>query len=223
MYSVTYEAKGSVLEIIFLESVDSTQRYLIEKLKTSELAAPIAVVANRQEAGVGSRGNRWEGLEGNLFLSFAQKIGDLPQDLPLASASIYFSFLLKDVLSSVGSAVWLKWPNDFYLQSRKIGGTITSKIQENLVCGMGLNLVCAPEGFGVLDIPIERSLLLDLFFRALKSPPSWKQIFSKYELEFERSKAFHAHVEGGQVALDNAMLCEDGSLEINTKRVYCLR
>jgi len=39
------------------------------------------------------------GGEGNLFLSFVVDINSLPSDLPIASASIYFSYIIKEVLS----------------------------------------------------------------------------------------------------------------------------
>jgi len=59
------------LTIFWLESVDSTQRYLKDALQNRELSAPVAVVAERQSSGQGSRGNHWEGVEGNLFAASA--------------------------------------------------------------------------------------------------------------------------------------------------------
>ena len=98
-----------------VESVDSTQTYLKSKIKANEISAPHAVVANMQTSGLGSRDNLWEGLEGNLFLSFAMKLDSLPKDLKLESASIYFSYILKMTLSELNSKVLIKWPNDFYI------------------------------------------------------------------------------------------------------------
>jgi len=37
------------------------------------------------------------GGEGNLFLSFVVDMNSLPSDLPIASASIYFSYIIKEV------------------------------------------------------------------------------------------------------------------------------
>ncbi|MGL2694058.1 biotin--[acetyl-CoA-carboxylase] ligase, partial [Helicobacter pylori] len=42
------------------ESLPSTQTYLLEKLKSNELKAPVLVLAKNQSAGIGSRGNIWE-------------------------------------------------------------------------------------------------------------------------------------------------------------------
>jgi len=54
------------------------------------------VITDTQTQGVGSRGNRWESLDGNLFVSFCLSLDALPTDLKVESASIYFSYMLKE-------------------------------------------------------------------------------------------------------------------------------
>lgn len=144
------------MKIIYLESVDSTQTYLKELIKNKEVELPYAVSAKIQTAGLGSRNNSWRGCEGNLFLSFSIKLDSLPKDLKLESASIYFAYLLKETLEDEKSEVWLKWPNDFYIGDKKIGGMITNIVSDALICGVGLNLVNAPAGFSKLDITISK-------------------------------------------------------------------
>ena len=107
------------MEIIYLDEIDSTQNFLIKKIKEKQVLPPVAVIANIQKNGIGSRGNSWIGEFGNLFLSFALTLDELPKDLPIQSSSIYFSYILKDVLFKKGSKIWLKWPNDFYIKSKK--------------------------------------------------------------------------------------------------------
>jgi BirA family biotin operon repressor/biotin-[acetyl-CoA-carboxylase] ligase len=211
------------LRICSLERVDSTQRYLIDALKAGTLRPPVAVLAHEQLQGRGSRDNSWTGLEGNLFLSFAVARSALSADLPLESASIYFAYLLKETLSEAGSGVWLKWPNDFYLDDRKIGGVITNFHGDTLVCGIGLNLKAAPEGFGTLDVGIERNMLLDGYFEKLEESPPWKQIFSKFRLEFEKSRAWAIHNGDRKISLEKAILLHDGSIECNGQRIFSLR
>jgi len=211
------------LEIIYFDELESTQTYLVENILNKNLLAPIAIIAKRQTDGIGSRDNLWEGGEGNLFFSFAMSLKDLPQDLPISSASIYFSFIMKEILKEFKSDIWLKWPNDFYYQQDKIGGTITKKIDNILVCGMGINLKQNSNNYRALDIDIEPISLLKRYLDKLKELPSWKQVFSKYAIEFERSKKFSTHIQGEYTSLVNAILSEDGSLIINNKRVYSLR
>ena len=211
------------MKIIYLDTIDSTQRYLKDLLKSKELTSPVAVVADEQSSGQGSRGNSWIGQKGNLFLSFSIPIKELPDDLRLESSSIYFSYLLKHVLEEHGSKVWLKWPNDFYIDDHKIGGTITNIVKEDLVCGIGLNLLSSPDGFSRLDIDISKENILNGYFNYLKKNIQWKHIFSKYKLEFYKSKEYFAHSKDIKVSLTNAVLQDDGSIVSDGQRIYSLR
>ncbi len=211
------------MQILSLESVDSTQTYLLEALKQETLSTPVCVSAKRQESGKGSRGNSWSGLDGNLFFSFAIDRSSLPQDLKLESSSIYFTYILKELLAEKGSCLWLKWPNDFYMENAKVGGAITNLHKEILVCGIGLNTKAAPQGFARLDIEIENEALLRAYFDILKNPPSWKNVFSNYALEFDKSRSYFTHNGESKISLKNARLLEDGSLECDGKRIFSLR
>lgn len=211
------------MQTLFLESVGSTQEYLKELVREGSIELPHAIVANIQTDGVGSRGNSWSGLEGNLFLSFAIPLKDLPSDLKLESSSIYFASILKETLSEFFSRVWLKWPNDLYVDELKIGGMITTVVKESVICGVGLNLLIAPEGFGTLDITITREELLKKYFKNIEKNISWKQVFSKYELEFYKSKNFFTHANNLKISLSEATLQGDGSIISNGKRIFSLR
>jgi len=180
-------------------------------------------MAKEQTAGVGSRDNSWEGGEGNLFFSFAVSLESLPSDLPLSSASIYFSYIMREVLAKYESDIWLKWPNDLYHDSSKIGGTITKKVDTTLLCGMGVNLKKNSNGFKALNLNVEPIILLKEYLEGLEKYPSWKQIFSQYRIEFERSREFSTHIDGVRKSLKNAILSEDGSLIIDNKRAYSIR
>jgi len=211
------------LEIVCHNRLESTQTYLLGELKTKQLKAPVCVMAKEQTAGVGSRNNSWEGGEGNLFFSFAVSLEMLPSDLPLSSASIYFSYIMREVLAKYESDIWLKWPNDLYHDSSKIGGTITKKVDTILLCGMGVNLKKNSNGFKALNLNVEPIILLKEYLEALEKYPSWKQIFSLYRIEFERSREFFTHIDGVKKSLKNAVLSEDGSLIIDNKRAYSIR
>ena len=211
------------MEILSFNSLPSTQKYLVESIDSGTLKAPQAVIALEQSAGVGSRDNQWSGGEGNFFASVALKLDDLPEDLPLSSASIYFSFIMKKVLLELGENIWLKWPNDFYKNDDKIGGTITKKVNDTLVCGIGINLKKTQNDYTALQSDISPKLLLDKYLFALETYPKWKQIFSEYEVEFELSRKFSVHIDNYQKSLVDACLQPDGSLIIDGKKVYSLR
>jgi len=211
------------LQILSLKSVDSTQKYLKKLIKKDNIKLPVAVVAKIQTDGIGSRDNSWDGLDGNLFLSFALNVNNLPKDLKIESASIYFSYLLKEILESFSSKVWIKWPNDFYINDKKIGGMITHIVDNKLICGVGLNLVNAPKGFESLDVKISIDELINKYFKSIENNVSWKQIFSKYKLEFQRNQKFFTHKNNLRISLEDARLEDDGSVVVNGERIYSLR
>jgi len=215
--------EGLKLEIKLFKTLSSTQNYLVDAIQNNLLNAPVAVQTLEQNNGIGSRENIWSGGEGNFFASVALKLEDLPQDLPLASASIYFSFIMKETLVELGENIWLKWPNDFYKNDEKIGGTITKKVNDTLVCGIGINLKKSQNGYSALQSDISPQILLEKYLFSLEKFPKWKQVFSEYEVEFELSRRFSVHIENYQKSLGDAELCDDGSLIIGGEKVYSLR
>lgn len=197
--------------------------YLIEKLGNEELKAPVSVLAYEQSYGVGSRDSRWLGGKGNFFASIAVELSKLPEDLPLSSASIYFSYIMKQTLLALDENIWLKWPNDFYYNDYKVGGTMTQKTKDTFVCGIGINLKNSQNGYKALQSDILPQELLKNYLESLERFPKWKQVFSEYEIEFELSRKFSVHIENDKKSLSDATLCEDGSLIIEGKRVFSLR
>ena len=211
------------MELIYIDEVDSTHKYLKDYIKANGYKKPLAIITQNQTAGIGSRNNNWEAKVGNLFFSFVVHKSDLPQDLPLQSASIYFSYILKDILKREGSNIWLKWPNDFYCENKKVGGTITTLSNNLVLCGIGLNLIKVNDKFGFLDIAIDIYDILDKYFKALEKFPQWKQIFSKFEIEFSQMYNFKTNIGNKKILLKDTLLQSDGSLIVEGKRVFSLR
>ncbi len=211
------------MEILWFKHLPSTHKHLIESIKNETLTPPIALGVDFQSDGVGSRGNSWQGEEGNLYFSFCVEAKQLPQDLLIESTSIYIAWMMREVLVSLNSKIWIKWPNDFYINDKKVGGVITTKIKDFIIGSIGINLLHAPEEFGVLDVQVAPKSLIELFIKELKKNISWKNVFSKYKIEFQNSLKFSSHIDGQKISLQNAKLLYDGSIEVENKRVYSLR
>uniref|UniRef100_UPI004047CC6E biotin--[acetyl-CoA-carboxylase] ligase n=1 Tax=Aliarcobacter sp. TaxID=2321116 RepID=UPI004047CC6E len=211
------------MKIIRLEKVDSTHTYLKKHIVDNGFMEPTCIITDYQTAGIGSRGNSWNGKKGNLFFSFVINRNSLPNDLPFQSISIYVSFLLKKILENLGSNIWLKWPNDFFIDNKKIGGTITTISSELIYCGIGLNLLEVSNDFGKLDIKINVDDLIKNYFFYLEKKISWKQIFSDFKIEFQLSKKFQTTIANQKISLENAILNDDGSIQVNNKKVFSLR
>lgn len=198
------------------ESLPSTQTYLLEKLKSNELKAPVLVLAKNQSAGIGSRGNIWESAKSALTFSLALDASDLPKDLPMQASALYLGFLFKEVLKELGSQAWLKWPNDLYLGDQKIGGVLVNIYKGMRVCGIGVNRVSTK--WACLDIGISDDWIIEGFLKKIEENLFWGEVLSKYALEFHRSNSFNFHNDCGEaVSLKDAELLEDGRVCIKGK------
>ncbi|WQT67864.1 biotin--[acetyl-CoA-carboxylase] ligase [Helicobacter pylori] len=198
------------------ESLPSTQTYLLEKLKSNELKAPVLVLAKNQSAGIGSRGNIWEGAKSALTFSLALNASDLPKDLPMQASALYLGFLFKEVLKELGSKTWLKWPNDLYLGGQKIGGVLVNIYKGMRVCGIGVNRVSTK--WACLDIGVSDDLIIEGFLKKIEENLFWGEVLSKYALEFHRSNSFSFHNDWGEaMSLKDAELLEDGRICIKGK------
>ena len=200
------------MEIIYFKEIESTQKYLLDNLKTN-----ICIWSDYQTEGIGSRGNKWLGEKGNLFFSFGIKKEELPKDLPLQSISIYFMYQLKELLNKFDNLVKFKWPNDLYLQN-KIGGIITNIKNDIIIVGIGVNTKRS-KYYDSLNLDISNKILLEEYFKILSNKKTWNDIFKTYQKEFYKNN-FKTSDEKN---LNEYKLNEDGSIEKNNKRIYSLR
>ena len=210
------------MEILFFDELESTQIYLTKAIREGRIKKESALITLNQTNGVGSRSNSWIGKEGNFFASFAIEESRLPKDLAIASASIYFAWLMRDILVEFDKDVWIKWPNDIYKNRNKVGGVITNRLKGFVVVGIGINLKSS-DLFEALFIELSAMELFKRYIKALKRLPSWSAIFESYQLEFEKSRDFSVHIDSQLKSLRGAKLLSDGSLEIDKKRIWGLR
>lgn len=223
------------VRVVRLESVDSTQDELRRILTESSMqdfyakSSALCVIAKSQTKGRGSRGNAWSDEGGLMFsLSYATPLR-LPDDLPPQSMAIFLGYSIKQILADFGSQIWLKYPNDLYISvgqgaqehAKKVGGILVEKWRGMWLCGVGINL--HSERFGALDIALDVNEFLSRLFLLLQNPPSWKQIFSNYKLEFSRNYPFAFHAGSEHISLQNAQLLEDGSVCVGGRVIYNLR
>lgn len=131
--------------ILFKESVNSTNDYLLDLLKnTADLQPKTVVIANQQTAGKGRQGRTWISPPGNIYLSLYWKFNCTLDKL--YGLSLVVGIAIANVLKSNGlSDVKLKWPNDIFWQNNKLGGIlIETKPGKNntidAVIGFGLNI-----------------------------------------------------------------------------------
>lgn len=210
------------MKVEIFDSLPSTQEYLIDRVREENISENLAIFTEYQTSGVGSRGNSWIGERGNLFLSILIQKDQLPEDIPPQSLSIYFSMLMRDILIEENSALFLKWPNDFYINNQKVGGTVTNMIKNFLIIGVGINTESSSD-FGKLEIKKENIDIVKSFIELVENRPGWKTIFERYRDEFEKSRQFSVSSSKGRVSLLNSELQNDGSIILNGERIFSNR
>lgn len=206
------------IKVEIYETLSSTQTLLLERAQPS-----LCLVARHQSHGIGSRGNTWESVKEGIYFSLALNKEELPSDLALQSASIYFGFCFKEVINELGVEVWLKWPNDIYIGEKKAGGVMVSVKSEIIICGIGLNFFSSDSAFGALGRRFDELEILDRFFKKIKKATSWKEIFSKYKIEFYKNFGFSFHHQNHIIEFKDATLLEDGALLVGCQKIYSSR
>ncbi len=130
-------------EFEYLKKVDSTNSYL-KKIPAEQLRDGMIVLADNQEKGRGQRQKQWITNPGeNLTFTIALK-PDRAEGLTLLTLSC--ALAVANVLQSyVEKSFYLKWPNDVYVDQKKIAGVLTEcsflgPKPEKVLIGIGVNV-----------------------------------------------------------------------------------
>lgn len=140
--------------LIHFDSVDSTNKAALRATSKGAVEGTV-FVADEQTAGRGRLSRQWHSPAGlGLYFSIL-----LQPKLPVIDANNLVLqsavAVCKAIEELYDHSVGIKWPNDIYSGSKKLGGilletTITGDTIENAVIGIGLNM-----RHSVSDFPIE--------------------------------------------------------------------
>ena len=142
---------GFTVEV--LRELDSTNSELMRRARAGR-TEPVLLVAEQQTAGRGRMGRDWQSAAG-ASLTFSLGLPLAPADWSGLSLAVGTS-----VAESLNPAVRLKWPNDLWLQDRKLGGILIETASHgqggsgarHAVIGIGINI--APrDGTGLATAP----------------------------------------------------------------------
>lgn len=128
---------GFTVEV--LPQVDSTNSELMRRARAGNMA-PVLLVAEQQTAGRGRLGRDWASDAG-ASLTFSLGLPLAPRDWSGLSLAVGVS-----LAESLHPAIQLKWPNDLWLQGRKLAGILIetasagASVERFAVVGVGLNI-----------------------------------------------------------------------------------
>jgi BirA family biotin operon repressor/biotin-[acetyl-CoA-carboxylase] ligase len=142
-------AREDIQNVEILHSVDSTNRYLLNKLAGGSIHGQVCL-AEFQSAGRGRRARRWVAPYGSgLCMSLGWDFGAEPAALTALGLAVAVG--VARVLDNIGVAeVGIKWPNDIFHKNKKLGGILIDLQTQgggpaHTVIGIGINFSLPPE------------------------------------------------------------------------------
>jgi BirA family biotin operon repressor/biotin-[acetyl-CoA-carboxylase] ligase len=132
-------------------ALGSTSSHALD-LARQGAAQGTVVLADRQSGGRGRNGRQFCSPPGGLYFSLILRPELEPAELPLLTLAAGVG-LAHGLRQMTGVQPLLKWPNDLYLEDRKLGGILTESgplragLPEFVVVGVGINVAPLPEDF----------------------------------------------------------------------------
>ena len=142
------------------QSLDSTNRVATEEIQQSQSdtagATGTIIMSEYQSNGRGRRGKHWVSpFASNIYLSLIWGFDNGANALQGLSLSI--GVAVKRALTELGvEAVSLKWPNDIYVNEKKLGGILLEMVgdpagQCSVIIGIGINVAMPSESGQAID------------------------------------------------------------------------
>ncbi|RUM49426.1 MAG: biotin--[acetyl-CoA-carboxylase] ligase [Hydrogenothermus sp.] len=145
---------------IWFETLDSSNIYA----KENNLEEGTVVVAEQQTAGKGRKGRKWVSLPlKGIYFSIVLK-PKITID-KLLQISLLFPLAIRKTIENFGVNANIKWPNDVYINGKKVSGTLIETDIElsdvkKLIVGIGINVNYSKEDFKDIK-DIATSLLIE--------------------------------------------------------------
>ena len=147
---------NSYMELLFLEEVDSTNKYAKEHIK--DINDKTLIYANIQTSGRGRMERKWDYMQGdNIYASIVLKPSCVIKEV-FSNLTQYLCLVLTEVFEEYNVKPQIKWPNDIKIGGKKISGILAEAVVEKgnlagLVLGFGVNLNCTKDSMETINQP----------------------------------------------------------------------
>lgn len=146
MYKIPARTLFVGKSLIYVPECHSTNTLLAELSGQQNLAEGTVVITGFQSAGRGQRGTQWQVEPGqNITASFLFRPHFLEPHQQFALTQWVALAIAETVKQFVTEPIWVKWPNDVLIGSRKVCGvlienTLSGKMIGQSIVGIGLNV-----------------------------------------------------------------------------------
>ena len=143
-------------QLDIVPAIDSTNTALIARAQNDSIDGHV-LLAELQTQGRGRRGRKWISPFGrNVMLSSGFWLTAPSANIGSISLAIGVA-VAKAIEGVMDISIQLKWPNDIYLNDRKLGGILIDLLHAGppvkLLLGIGLNVHAAPDGLESPNAP----------------------------------------------------------------------
>ena len=128
-----------------IQSICSSTNDLAFQAANDGLDQGTSYLSYKQTKGRGRNNNKWNSLEGNLFLSTI--IRPIKEKKHWQQLSLIVGYSIIQSLIDFGiksKIIELKWPNDVLVDNKKISGILLESSERFIVAGIGLNILKNP-------------------------------------------------------------------------------
>ena len=204
----------NLYDIIWLEEVDSTNNEA--KRRLSDLDNMSVLSALSQSCGRGQAGNSWCSDKGmNLTFSIVLKSG--PESCLNLKACRQFvisecaSLAVVDLLEKYGIHAQIKWPNDIYVENRKVCGilienALMGSVISSSIIGIGLNI--NQRNFNV-NLPNPTSMVLS-GAESMDIQQCLEEFMDIFKAYVER----YLHIKGGYAKIRKMYLAQIWKMDV---------
>lgn len=144
------------MQEIHLDTIDSTNTYAKKHAATLSKTEMTCITAEEQTAGRGRYQRKWVSPRGvNIYATFCFRLPS--KTLHLGSIAQVMACSFATLLLHEGFHPKIKWPNDLYLNGKKLSGilceTLFSANEVEVFLGIGINVNMAAEIAASIDQP----------------------------------------------------------------------
>ena len=136
-------ARGSALRACWVSETSSTNDDVKTFIKNTDAEVGVALIADHQSAGRGTRGRVWSTPAVSILLTVGVPLPSEVDDF--SGLPLLVGAACTDVLREINPEIRLKWPNDLWVKDGKVAG-ILCEIARNraqrshAVVGIGVNI-----------------------------------------------------------------------------------
>jgi BirA family transcriptional regulator, biotin operon repressor / biotin---[acetyl-CoA-carboxylase] ligase len=201
------------------ETLVSTQDEMRSKLEHGEAIHGLVIRALEQTAGRGQRARDWQSSKGGSYQTIAVEMANHK-----SYSAILVAIGIARVFREQAIQASIKWPNDIYMENKKLAGILCEYTRGHLLIGVGVNVHNDIPEYATrlqgLEVEAVNNLVLDGVkqgLELLQSKPDLPNLFKLYDFLEGKSlsiKASNGIKEGIARGID-----QNGCLRLEQEQV----